>query len=145
MTTDVDAFLANSELMHHGVKGMKWGVTRDRDSGGGSGKVSRKEARKARNEEIGRARVNQAVRQRKVDDNLFKLIEADLKGDKAGVAKFQKLLDSSVDEALNHPDAATATKLTTGEKWVNGVSWGLAGAGLAITLGSMAASSGRRR
>lgn len=138
MSTEVDNYLEHlgvevgDDLKHFGVKGMKWGVTRDRGGSGGSGGgdkgPSRKEKRAAANAEIEGARQRQRERAVELERQAFKTYTAN--GEKAAKAALNKYDRMELD-LLNNPDAATASKLTTGEKWVAGIEWGVAGLALA--------------
>lgn len=116
MSAEVDAFLE-----HHGVKGMKWGVTRADGGSGGSSGPSRREKRKAKNQEIQDARTRQYERGLDLQKQAFKTYAAS--GEKAAKAAINKYNKMEAD-MLTHPDAATAAKMTTGEKWAVGIAWG---------------------
>ena len=148
MSTEVDNYLEHlglevgDDLKHFGVKGMKWGVTRDRGGSGGSGGgdkgPTRKEKRAAANAEIEGARTRQRERSVELERQAFKTYSANgEKATKAALAKYDKMeLD-----LLNNPDAATAARLTSGEKIAVGVQWGILTVGMAgLTAAKVAAA-----
>jgi hypothetical protein len=92
-----DDFLANY-LEHHGVKGMKWGHRRANVTGA--------EIKDARNRTVSRANALNA------QGDKFNLTKP---GTKAHEKEGKKLNQMNVD-FLNHPDRATAMRLTKGEK-----------------------------
>ncbi|QED11513.1 membrane protein [Arthrobacter phage Qui] len=129
---------AEEFLAHYGVQGMKWGKHKaksDRSSGG-----SRKEQRQANNAKIHDARRAQAARLRKLQE-----AEGDFYVARTakGQDKAEKIMRQREKDLFNNPDAETAAKLTSGEKWYVGVSYGLA----AISVASMVAinSAANRR
>lgn len=124
------------ELEHHGTKGMHWGVRKSRDESS----PRTPKARKPTSREILDARGRTQARANRLsvlDDNVY------LAKTEAGRAHAQKLLDKSANELLSHPDTKMAHKMTTGEKWLNGVAWGLFGT---VSVASIALSAaGSRR
>lgn len=102
------------ELVHYGVKGMKWGVRRSRDSKRLSSTQQFKKdfpTRQARRHEILRARAS--VQKAQVDYDF---------------APNNAQRRAAADAYLKNPDRATARRLTTGEKVVVGL---LAASGVA--------------
>lgn len=92
------------ELVHYGVKGMKWGVKRSRDSKRvSSSKQFKKDfpTRRARRDEIRRARASVA--------------KADIDFQFAPNAQARR---NAANVYLNNPDRVTARRLTAGEKAV---------------------------
>lgn len=144
MSEAVDSYLAHlglevgDELKHYGKKGMKWGVRKDDSSGGSAGqtrqerKAAKKAAKAAANQEIVDARIRQAERANDLEKQAFRTYSAN--GEKAAKAAMTKYAKMEV-EMLNHPDAATAMKMTSGEKAAAAVN-GTVMAGL--LLGSLA-------
>lgn len=90
-------------LAHYGKKGMKWG--------------ERKAVRQAQDANIRTARGKQEIRKSELNTLSMKRLQAHTTKGKEHLD--QKIADKQF-EILNHPDAKTAAKLTTGEKWVKG-------------------------
>lgn len=106
------------ELVHYGVKGMKWGQRRaDKQNA----KAEKKAAREKEDTAIGEARARQVGRSGKIDQKHNKAIEAFVTGDKAKSDRLMGQAQKMEADALNHPDQATATKLTSGERRVRRV------------------------
>lgn len=154
MSTEVDDYLAHlgidppdlilteDEFAHFGKKGMKWGVRNDDSSGGaggGSSQPSRKEKRAAQNEEIISARGRQREREVEVQRQAFKTYSAS--GEKAAAAALKKY-DKMEADLLTNPDAATAAKLTSGERTANNISLGVLAIG-AVGLTALKIASRR--
>jgi len=117
MSTSTDDFLA-----HYGVPGMKWG----KRSGG-----SRKETRQAKNAKIHGARRAQEARLRNLQE-----AEGDfyVARTNKGKDKAEKIMRKREKDFFTNPDAKTAAKLTSGEKWAVGLTYGLLGASLASSI-----------
>lgn len=90
-------------LAHYGKKGMKWG--------------ERKAVRQAQDANIRTARAKQEIRKSELNTLSMKRLQA--RSTKGKEHLDRKISDKNF-ELKNHPDAATAAKLTTGEKWVKG-------------------------
>lgn len=139
MSVEVDNYLAHlgievseEDLAHYGKKGMHWGVTSSAGGAGGSGggavKPSRKEKKAAANAEINDARDRQRMREVELERQAFKTYTANgAKAAEAAVKKYDKMQL----ETVTHPDAATAAKMTSGEKAVAAMNWSIIG-GLAV-------------
>jgi len=140
MSTEVDKYLSHygvetdDELKHYGKKGMKWGKRNARPASAGP---SGREKRAARNAEITEARDRQRMRGVELERQAFKTYSAN--GRAAAEAAVRKY-DKMAEDLVNNPDAATAAKMTSGEKIANGINWaivgGLTAASVAITLRS---------
>ena len=117
MSTSTDDF-----LVHYGVPGMKWG----KRSGG-----SRKETRQAKNAKIHGARRAQEARLRNLQE-----AEGDfyVARTNKGKDKAEKIMRKREKDFFTNPDAKTAAKLTSGEKWAVGLTYGLLGASLASSI-----------
>lgn len=87
------------ELMHHGVKGMKWGHRKARPS----------------NDDIRGARRRVRAHERKLSDAEDDMTNPNTGKVNPSKAKKFRELESSF---LKNPDRATALRLTTGEKFV---------------------------
>jgi len=136
MSTEVDDYLAHmgvevdDELKHYGKKGMKWGVRKNaiaKSSG-----LSRQERKAAKNKEITDARERQRMRGVELERQAFKTYSAN--GRAAAEAAVRKY-DKMADELVNNPDAATAAKMTSGEKIANGINWAIVGGLTAASIG----------
>lgn len=145
MSNGADSYLESlgievgDELKHYGKKGMKWGV-RNEDPSGSSGGLSRKEKRAAKNAEIEEARDRQRMRAVELDKQAFRTYTANgQKATEAAVRKYDKMQA----ELLTNPDAATAAKMTSGEKAALAVNWGLTAA-VIIGAGAVKAATSRR-
>lgn len=126
------------DLAHFGVKGMKWGERHDRKF---QAKVERVRTsgspRQQRNMQIKVARKNIETRQREI----HAIVRASNKTkDPAQRHKLDALAAKKAKELFEHPDQLTASRMTTGEKWVNGLLVGGALAGAA----AVGASGGGR-
>ncbi len=103
------------ELMHHGVKGMRWGHRKNKPT----------------TADIKTARINTGARERARNDAADKLNLAVASGTKkqqqAAVQNFNK----KQMDFLKDPDRATAMRMTTGEKFLL-AALGPVGAGTAI-------------
>lgn len=135
MSEKADEFLA-----HMGVVGMKWGKHK---AGGDSSSGSAKEPKltsKEKDKAIADARDRQQVRATKLDVKAFQTYTATSK--KAQV-KANEAYDRAAKQILTNPDAATAAKMTSGEKVATGLIIGVYGA-MAISAIGMAAVGNRR-
>lgn len=108
-------------LEHHGVMGMKWGHRKATDGGSSGGSAPKKT--KPTKQDIMDARARQASRlsdyNRKVD--AYNLAKPGSKSEAKALKDVQK-----ADDILSKgADAKTAAKMTSGEKWVAGISWGV--------------------
>lgn len=131
---DVDEFLA-----HYGVKGMRWGVRRRRSEGGSeSAGPSRKERRAKNNQEIEEARSRQAARQRAYQTAQAEFMVARTR---KGEAHAESIMRQMEKEYYTHPDAQTAARMTSGEKWTTGISM----AGVLLSAVGLAATTAGRR
>lgn len=94
-------------LAHFGVKGMKWGVKRQQ--------------RKEKNQQIRDAR-------QRIANKEAEIINLDRQANKASStkerARLDKLSTKKAVDLFNSPDHATAARMTSGEKWVNGIMLG---------------------
>ena len=112
------------ELSHHGVKGQKWGVRKDKYT---SGEI-----------QDARARVGSQVRtiNRQID-------KTNLSTGKQQTIEAKKLADMQA-SYLKNPDRATALRMTRGEKWVAGAAAvllpGVGTAGVAVGVGARVAA-----
>lgn len=129
MSDPVDNFLA-----HYGIKGMKWGVRRRRSEGGEASGPSRKEQRSQRNREIMEARSRQAARQRKFQEAQAEFVVARTR---KGEARAEKLMREMEKAYFTNPDAQTAARMTTGEKWAAAIAF----AGVGLSTISLAAAT----
>ena len=113
------------EIVHFGVKGMKWGVRRSKQT-----QAFRKKfpTRRARDAEILRARGQ---------------LTADFAKVHAG--KTRKERKALKKEFLKHPDAATARRLMTGQKVALGILALVPPVGTAAVGATVAVNVGRRR
>lgn len=115
MTQEVDTFLE-----HFGVKGMRWGVRRG-DSGDSSSASKPKKA-KVTSRDIKDARKRQ-------DDRLrdFQEKSADYYTSRSskGEALAERKMRNAEWDLYNNPDAKTANRFTTGEKWATAAIIGL--------------------
>jgi len=106
-------------LQHFGTKGMKWGVRRQR--------------RKEQNAQIKTARRNIATKTVEVDALVR---EAGKTKNTKERAKLDILATKKAVDLFNSPDHITAARMTSGEKWANGIlltaAVGLAGAGAVL-------------
>lgn len=134
------------ELVHYGVKGMKWGRRKAQAVGSAiagaekkrmefakehgygaqikkaSGRrAEKKAAREKEDTEIGEARLRQVGRSSKIDQKHNKAIEAFVTGDQAKSDRLMAQAQKMEVDALDHPDQAMATKLTSGERRVRRV------------------------
>lgn len=112
MTMLIEEKPSLDELLHYGVKGMRWGVRKDRSSSAGP---SRWEKRRARDQEIKDARARQASRQGetlKAEAALYNSVVTG--GRKEAVATLRERQN----DYFKNPDYALAAKKTTGEKAV---------------------------
>lgn len=135
----VDDFLA-----HHGVKGMHWGKHKAGvDSGGTAAqridKANEVKATKAKvtSKDIKEARARQSEKADKVNQHYIDLLN---QTSDAGRARAQKILDKSADKLVNNPDAATAIRMTAGEKVTAGFGvaiMGLAAVGVAANIATI--------
>lgn len=106
------------ELVHYGVKGMKWGRRRADKK---NAKAEKKAAREKEDTAINEARVRQVGRSSKIDQKHNKAIEAFVTGDQAKSDRLMAQAQKMEVDALDHPDQAMATKLTSGERRVRRV------------------------
>lgn len=130
MSEEVDEFLA-----HYGVKGMRWGV-RKRSEGGGSSEPTRKERRAQKNREIVTARSRQAARERNFQEAQAEFIVARTN---KGQDRAERMMRQMEREYYTHPDAATAQRMTSGEKWATGLTL----VGFGLSAASLVARAGR--
>lgn len=94
------------ELVHYGVKGMKWGQKR----------ADKKAARQKQDDDIMAARTREAGRANKLDQKHNKAIDAFLAGDQAKSDRLMKQAQKIEMDALSHPDNKVAHTLTSGER-----------------------------
>lgn len=115
MSTPAEEFLT-----HHGVVGMKWGKHKAKGDSGGS----RKERRQQRDGEIVTARRAQSARQRKLQE-----AEGDFYVARTakGQDKAEKIMRQREKDFFLNKDAATAAKLTSGEKRAVAIAYGAMG------------------
>lgn len=136
MSTAVDDYLAHmgvevdDELKHYGKKGMKWGVRKNEIAK--SAGLSRRDRKIARNKEITEARERQRMRGVELERQAFKTYSAN--GRAAAEAAVRKY-DKMAEDLLSNPDAATAAKLTSGEKAAAAVNWAIVGGLTAASIG----------
>lgn len=102
-------------LQHFGTKGMKWGV--------------RRQKRKEQNAQIKTARRNIANREAEIDTLVRQANKSKSAPERA---RLDKLANRKAVALFNSPDHITAARMTSGEKWANGLlltaAVGLAGA-----------------
>ena len=92
----------DGELMHYGVKGMKWGVRRDRVKGGGiAGAIRRKQRANAEND-LNKTR----SQQRQVDSELRELRGYDKNPSKLGKSKISTAIRRSQIKSLEKTKAS---------------------------------------
>jgi len=142
MSTEVDNYLAHygvevddDEIKHYGKKGMKWGH-RKAEIATAAG-MSRRDRKMAKNKEITQARERQRMRGVELERQAFKTYSA--KGRAAAEAAVRKY-DKMADDLVNNPDAATAAKMTSGEKTAAAVNWSIV-AGLTAATWALSAAA----
>lgn len=113
MTATVLEMGTDDVLAHYGVAGMKWG----------------KHKGKPTTADIHQARYRQGLRLQKAQEAQGDFIVARTN---KGKDKAEKIMRQREKEYFNNPDAALANKLTKGEKWAVGLTYGSLGA-MAIT------------
>jgi len=105
-------------LQHFGTKGMKWGV--------------RRQKRKEQNRQIKDARRKIAGKEAEIDSLVR---QANKTKSATERARLDKLANKKAIALFNNPDHITASRMTSGEKWANGLllagAVGLAGAAAA--------------
>lgn len=121
------------ELVHYGVKGMKWGKRR----------ADKKAARQAENDEIEGARTRMAKKENKFEATQLSALSEAKKGNKAKAAELWGKSAEMEMNILSSPDAATARKLTSGERTANRLSTGVAIAAAATYVGMRAYANNR--
>jgi hypothetical protein len=107
----------SEELAHYGVKGMRWGVRKDRASSSGPSGPTRAQRRQARDAEILAARKTvQAyqVRSLRNELNFYKSLVT------GGRKEAFRILRRDAKEFANSPELKIAQRRTTGEKWLLG-------------------------
>jgi hypothetical protein len=120
-------------LQHFGTKGMKWGVRRDSKFAEKAARIAKSGSpRQQRNIQIKVARKNVRTR----ENEIIALDRASRKAkDPVQRQKLDALATKKAVELFNHPDNLTASRMTSGEKWVNGIlitgAIGIAGAAAA--------------
>lgn len=126
------------EILHYGVKGMQWGVRKNR-SGTGKGKglaqrnVDRHNARKSQNKKIKDARARQEKRLQEATKSELRLYKSMVTGGRK--AAYREMRDA-YDNVNYNKDAALANRMTSGEKVATTL---LAGGAAALFLTSYAA------
>jgi hypothetical protein len=119
------AYLSD-ELSHAGVKGMKWGVRKV--SARGERRAARKEERKQQDLQIVGARLRQQKRVANLSNTAAKTyVQTTKKGQEAALKAYER----AEKKLLTNPDAATAQKLTSGEKATQAVGLSIFAVGLA--------------
>lgn len=126
--------MTDTELAHYGVKGMKWGVTRE-----GPSRSERRAERKAKkkadwdehDKNVMGARQRQADRVKEMDKLAAKTYSAT---SELGRLKAEAAYNKLANETMNGLDAQAAQVLTRGERQVNG-------ALLSVGLVALAASA----
>src|SRR5690606_30669528 len=101
MSSEVNGFLA-----HYGVKGMKWGVRKKRDSGGDSGGSSSKS--KSSSDESGAKPKKQSRRQRRKEER------------RARIEAQQKRAADIIDQAAKNPDSLVKVRTQYGPYLLSG-------------------------
>lgn len=118
---------AVNELMHHGVKGMKWGVRKDKPS----------------SSDITLARAKQNSRAAAANKAFAKSVTSRDKATRTQAKKDHQQLNQVF---LDHPDRVTALRMTRGEKIVLGlIAVGIPGVGTAAAGGAAGASVASRK
>lgn len=125
-------------LEHAGVKGMKWGVRKER---GSDGRAPNPGNRKPTSQEILAARVRQNARLRKTEEAHAEFIVA--RGKKT-TARAEKVFLRRMSELNNNPDRKTSELMTKGEKIAAGISLGVAGLSMATVMGMAIYADSRR-
>ena len=125
MSEVTDDFLA-----HYGVKGMQWGKR-------SAAPQTRKQKRQAHDFEVLSARQRQRSRERKYEEAQGDFMVARTA---KGQDKAEKIMRKMEKDYFTHPDAATAQKLTTGEKRAVGIAYGAMGL-MAVSLIAASATS----
>lgn len=100
-----------SELSHHGIKGMKWGVRRTPEQ---LGRKSKK--KKPTKQEISEARNRHNER---LDTITRQVDRANIIGTKTAKTKAVSQIRKTAEEGLKSGDIAVGSKLTRGEKIAN--------------------------
>lgn len=111
------------ELAHYGTKGMKWGV--------------RRAQRKERNAQIKGARQRIASKQAEVHSLARQSSKAKTAAERA---RLDKLATKKAKELFESPDHLTASRMTSGEKWMTGVLLGTT-----VAVGAASAGLGTRQ
>jgi hypothetical protein len=91
-------------ISHFGTKGMKWGV--------------RRQQRKDRNAQIKTARRSIAAKEHEINNLDRQSRKAKTSAERS---RLDKLATKKAADLFNHPDHLTASRMTSGEKWANGL------------------------